>query len=71
MMYLDTYIIIFNTLIYAHSVKGNTRDAEGMGAISSSVINLSPGYTDPFGLAELIRIGWIQIFLLFTLCKFK
>ena len=56
-MFLDTYQICFNALLYAHSVRGNKQDAEGTGTTTSAVLKLYSSYTDPFGIAEFNRIG--------------
>ena len=55
-MYLDTYIIFFNSLSYENSVKGKNQDSEITGIITSKVLKLSSSYTNQYLLAEFSRI---------------
>ena len=55
-MYLGTYKIFINALVYVHLVNSNNQDAEIMGEILSKVLKLSSSYIDPFGLDEFSRI---------------
>ena len=64
-MYLETYGIFSNAFLYARSVKVNNKDVEITSTIASAVIKVYSSYTDPFGIAEFSRIGWIQLVLLF------
>ena len=64
-IFLDTYLILYSELAYAHSVQGNNQHSKMTGSLASNVIKLYSSYAGCYLVSGSIRLGWIQIVLIF------